>query len=91
MLSHISRENASNDPLSDSFKLIGGHLFEEVVFLHYEESFSGMKIFLHRDIAISDCLVGHGIYVIPIGVPIVAQVMTDPCQQKSQNIYFLEV
>jgi hypothetical protein len=59
--------------------------------LHYEKGLCGVKVLLDRDIAVANCPVCHSIDMISIGEAIMAQVMTDTCQQEREDIHLIKL
>jgi len=59
--------------------------------LHYEKSLCGVKVLLDRDITVPNGSVSHSVDMISIGEAIMAQVMTDTCQQEREDIHLIEL
>ena len=79
MVGHISCQNEPNHPLPEHLKLIFGKAFCEValVMLQYGKGLRSMKMLLNRLVIGLDSSLSEGINVVPIGEPVMTQIVTD--------------
>jgi hypothetical protein len=50
-----------------------------------------MKVLLHGDITVANGPVSHRIYMVSIGIAVMAQVMANTCQQEGEDINLIEL
>ena len=59
--------------------------------LHYEKGLRCMKVLLHGDITVANGSISHRIYMVSIGIAVMAQVMANTCQQEGEDINLIEL
>lgn len=81
MMTHVSRENKTNNSFSENFVLISRESFDKIILIFGKDpkKFGRMKMFLHRNVIAINGPLRHNIHMIRIGKSIMAQVMTDGC------------